>query len=155
MSIVMGAVLVIILIFAFRGHCKGIAMEIASLISVLLSLLGVALIIRMVGSYLEENTSGIVQALVFFVVLAFLSQIFRLIITSLKILTKLPVIHFLNGFLGMIVGIAEGVVVVWALFIVITKYDVAGQSLNWLEQIAENDILFYMYEKNPFARFFL
>ncbi len=155
MSVVMGAVLFVILICAFRGHCKGLAMEIASLISVLLSLLGVALIVRMIGSYLEENTSGIVQALIFFVALAFLFQIFKLVIVSLKILTKLPVIHFLNGFLGMIVGIAEGVIVVWALFIVITKYDVAGQSAGWLAQIAENEILFYIYEKNPFLRFFL
>lgn len=155
MSVVMGAVLVVMLVFAYRGHCKGIAMEIASLISVLLSLLGMALIIRIVGSYLEKNTSGIVQALVFFVALAFLAQIVKLLITSLKIITKIPVIHFLNGFLGMIVGIAEGLVVVWALFIVITKYDIAGQSAGWLSQIAENDILFYVYTKNPFSRFFL
>ena len=155
MSLVAGAVLVIILAFALWGHHKGLAMEIASLISVLLSLLGVALIVRMIGSYLEENTSGLIQALVFFVALAFLFQIFKLIIVSLKILTKLPVIHFLNRFLGMIVGVAEGVIVVWALFIVITKYDVAGQSAKWLIQIAENDILFYIYKMNPFMRFFV
>lgn len=155
MSLVEGAVLVIVLICAFRGHHKGLAMEITSLISVLLSLLGVALIIRMIGSYLEENTSGMIQALIFLVVLAFLFQIFKLVIVSLKILTKLPVIHFLNGFLGMVVGIAEGIVVVWALFIVITKYDVAGQSVKWIAQIAENDILFYIYRMNPFARFFM
>lgn len=155
MSVVMGAVLIVILIFAFRGHCKGIALEITSLISVLLSLLGMALIVRGIGSYLEKNTSGIVQAVIFFVALAFLAQILKLIITSLKIITKIPVIHFLNGFLGMIIGIAEGLVVVWALFIVITKYDIAGQSVNWLGQIAENDILLYIYTKNPFSRFFL
>lgn len=155
MSLVAGTVLVIILICAFRGHHKGLAMEIASLISVLLSLFGVALLVRIVGSYLEENTSGMVQAIIFFVALAFLFQIFKLVIASLKLLTKLPVIHFLNGFLGMIVGVAEGMVVVWALFIVITKYDIAEQSAKWLAQIAENEILFYIYRMNPFMRFFV
>ena len=37
----------------------------------------------------------------------------------------------------------------------VTKYDVAGQSAKWLLQIAENDILFYIYKMNPFMRFFV
>lgn len=155
MSVALGIVIIIVLIFAYRGHCKGIAMEIASLISVILSLFGLALIIRMIGSYVEHNTSGIVQAFIFFVALAFLAQIFKLMIASLKVLTKLPVIHGINSFAGMVIGIAEGVLIVWALFIVIAKYDIAGYSAQWLEQIAEDPVLSYLSEKNPFTRFFL
>ena len=155
MNYVLAVVIIIILLFAYRGHCKGIAGEIASLISVVLSLLGLAVIIRIIGSYASNNVSGIVQAVVFLVVLAFLSQILRMIFSSLKIITKIPIIHGLNSFVGMIVGMAEGVLVVWSLFIVISKYDIAGYSEQWLLQIQNDQILSYLSMKNPFARFFL
>lgn len=148
------AVTLILLVFAFKGHYKGITGEIASLLSLALSILGIAVIVRAVGSYLEHNTNGIVQAGVFFVALAFLSQILRLVFSSMKILTRIPVIHGINSFVGMIAGIAEGVLVVWALFIVIAKYDIAGRSAQWLMMI-ENDVyLSKLSALNPFARFF-
>lgn len=154
MNEVWTAVALILLVFAFKGHCKGITGEIASLLSVALSVLGVAVIVRAVGSYLEHNTNGIVQAVVFFVALAFLSQILRLLFGSMKILTRMPVIHGLDSFIGMVVGLAEGVLIVWALFIVIAKYDIAGRSAQWLMMI-ENDIyLSKLSALNPFARFF-
>ena len=155
MNYILAVVIVIILLFAYRGHSKGIAKEIASLVSVVLSLLGLALIIRIIGSYTADNVSGIVQAVIFLVVLAFLAQIFRLLFASIKVITKIPIIHGLDSFVGMLVGIAEGVLMVWALFIVIEKYDIAGYSAEWLTQIANDEILSYFYMKNPFARFFL
>ncbi|MDE5819385.1 MAG: CvpA family protein [Lachnospiraceae bacterium] len=154
MNEVWAAVALILLVFAFKGHCKGITGEIASLLSLALSILGIAVIVRAVGSYMEHNTNGIVQAGVFFVALAFLSQILRLVFSSMKILTHIPVIHGIDSFVGMIVGIAEGVLVVWALFIVIAKYDIAGRSAQWL-MIIENDVyLSKLSALNPFARFF-
>ena len=72
----------------------------------------------------------------------------------MKLLTRLPVIHGINSFVGMIAGIAEGVLVVWAVFIVIAKYDIAGRSAQWLMMI-ENDVyLSRLSAFNPFARFF-
>lgn len=154
MNEVWAAVAVILLVFAFKGHCKGLTGEIASLLSLALSVLGVAVLVRAVGSYLEHKTSDIAQAVVFFVVLAFLSQILRLIFGSLKILTRFPVIHGVNSFIGMVAGIAEGVLVVWALFIVIAKYDIAGRSAKWLMMIEQDAYLSKLSALNPFARFF-
>jgi len=154
MNEVWAAVGIILLVFAFKGHCKGLTGEIASLISVALSVIGVAVIIRAVGSYFEHNTNGIVQAVVFFVALAFLSQILRLIFSSMKIITRIPVIHGINSFVGMIAGLAEGVLIVWALFIVIAKYDIAGRSAEWLLMIENDAYLSKLSALNPFARFF-
>ncbi len=148
------AVIVILLVFAYKGHRKGITGEVSSLISVALSVLGLALIVRMIGSYLEDNMSGIIQAVVFFVALAFLSQIFKFLFKSLKILTSVPVIHGINSFIGLIAGIAEGVLIIWALFIVIARYDIAGRSGQWLAMIANDPYLSLMSKLNPFARFF-
>ncbi len=154
MNEVWAAVMIIVLVFAYKGHCKGLTGEIASLISVALSVLGLALIVRVVGSYLDRNQSGIVQAVIFFVVLAFLSQICKLVFKSLKLLTNVPVIHGINSFLGMILGIAEGVVIVWVLFIVIARYDIAGKSAEWLAMIGNDPYLSLISRLNPFARFF-
>ena len=154
MNEVWAAVALIILVFAFKGHYKGITGEIASLLSLALSVLGVAVLVRGVGSYLEHKTNDIVQAVVFFVALAFLSQILKLVFGSMKILTRFPVIHGVNSFIGMVAGIAEGVLVVWALFIVIAKYDIAGRSAQWLVIIENDTYLSKLSALNPFARFF-
>ena len=154
MNEVRAAVLVILLVFAFKGHYKGITGEIAALLSFALSVLGVAVVMRAVESYSEHNTNDIVQAVVFFVALAILSQILRLIFGSVKLLTRLPVIHGINSFIGMVAGIAEGVLVVWAVFIVIAKYDIAGRSAQWLMMIENDAYLSKLSQLNPFARFF-
>lgn len=154
MNEVWAAVALILLVFAFKGHCKGLTGEIASLISIALSVLGLAVIVRAVGSYFDHNNNGVVQAVVFFVALAFLSQILRLIFSSMKFITRIPVIHGINSFVGMIAGLAEGVVIVWALFIVIAKYDIAGRSAEWLMMIQNDVYLSKLSELNPFAHFF-
>lgn len=154
MNEVRAAVLVILLLFAFKGHYKGITGEIASLLSFAVSVLGVAVIMRAVEGYSEHNTNDVVEAVIFFVALAVLWQILKLVFGSVKLLTRLPVIHGINSFVGMIVGIVEGVLVVWAVFIVIAKYDIAGRSAQWLMMI-ENDVyLSKLSALNPFARFF-
>lgn len=154
MNEVWAAVALILLVFAFKGHCKGITGEIASLLSLALSVLGVAVLVRAVEGYLEHKTNDIVQAVVFFVVLAFLSQILKLVFGSMKILSRMPVIHGVDSFIGMVAGIAEGVLVVWALFIVIAKYDIAGRSAQWLMMIENDAFLSKLSTLNPFARFF-
>lgn len=154
MNEVWAAVALIILVFAFKGHCKGLTGEIASLLSLALSVLGVAVLVRAVEGYLEHKTNDIVQAVVFFVALAFLSQILKLVFGSMKILSRFPVIHGVNSFIGMVAGIAEGVLVVWALFIVIAKYDIAGRSAQWLMIIENDAYLSKLSALNPFARFF-
>lgn len=154
MNVTLAVVLILLLLFAYRGHRKGIAMEIASLVSALLSLAGLSLIIRMIESYMKDNVNDIVQALVFFVALAFLYEILKFVILSLKILTKIPVIHWLNSFVGMIFGLAEGILLIWVLLIALSKYDIAGQSAVILEQVSGNPFLSFLKEKNPLLRFF-
>ena len=66
MNEVRAVVLVILLLFAFKGHYKGITGEIASLLSFAVSVLGVAVIMRAVEGYSEHNTNDVVQAIVFF-----------------------------------------------------------------------------------------
>ncbi|MCM1104466.1 MAG: CvpA family protein [Clostridium sp.] len=154
MNEVWAVVALILLVFAFKGHCKGLTGEIASLLSLALSVIGVAVLARAVGSYLEHKTSDITQAVIFFVALAFLSQILKFVFGSMKILARFPVIHGVDSFIGMVAGIAEGVLVVWALFIVIAKYDIAGRSAQWLMMIENDAYLSKLSALNPFARFF-
>lgn len=154
MNLTLAVVLILLLLFAYRGHRKGIAMEIASLVSALLSLVGLSLIVRMIESYMKDNVNDIVQAVIFFIALAFLYEILKFVILSLKILTKIPVIHWLNSFVGMIFGLAEGILLIWVLLIVFSKYDIGGQSALILEQVSDNPFLSFLKEKNPLQKFF-
>lgn len=154
MNVAAGVALVLLLLFAWRGHVKGLALEIASTISMILSILGIALIVRMVEKYLKDKSNDMVEAIIFFVVLAFLSQILNLIIKSLKIITKFPVIHGVDSFFGMVLGIVEGVFFLWAIMIAISRYDIAGYSEQIRAMIAENEVLAFLSKYNFLTKLF-
>jgi len=59
-----------------------------------------------------------------------------------------------NKLLGTLLGIAEGVVVVWVCFILINKYNVFGKSIAMLEMIKENKFTDFLYDSNLFVSFF-
>lgn len=154
MSYVEVGVIVILAVFAIKGHMKGIIGELTSFISIVLAVLGMALFAEFVGSSLDREFSDAILAGVFLVVLIILIQVFRIVIVSLKIFTKLPIINGINKFLGFILGLAEGLVVVWIIFIVISKYNIYGKSPEMLQLVSDNKYLTFLYNNNILSKLF-
>ena len=145
--------IVILVVFAFIGRMKGVARMIVMLISIVLATVTVALLVNLVDNLIKENTGEWVQALVFLVLIAFLFWIFYFIGKALKILRNLPIVHGLDCFLGMILGLGLGVLVILVMFVVLQRYDLGGVNAYWIEQIQANPILNWFYENNPIKNF--
>lgn len=76
--------------------------------------------------------------------------IFGLVSLILSLAVQLPIIGSINRFGGIVFGAAEGLIVVWLLFLIVsvfasTKY---GQAIY--NQIMENRFLSLLYEKDVF-----
>ncbi len=63
--------------------------------------------------------------------------IFKLVLVLLDVVTKLPVIHGINSAGGLIIGLFEGVLIVWIVFVVAVLF-VSGDKLEWFYDSLEN-----------------
>lgn len=98
-----------------------------------------------VSGYLAET---ILQAAAFLVTLVLVGVLVQGIAFSLGIAARLPVLHGINKLAGLVLGLAEGILVVWILFFVITACSTTEWGGKLLLMIAEDDILSWIYRNN-------
>lgn len=73
----------------------------------------------------------------------------NLIFKSLSAIAHLPILKLLNSVLGIVVGMAESIVVLWIIYIVIASFDtgrVGSQIAAWT---VENEWLTKLYSDEP------
>ena len=96
-----------------------------------------------------ESVAGfIVKGVVFFVTLLLAAFVLKQIELALKILTKLPVLHFIDRALGALAGAAKGLLFVWLFFYLITLVCTTSFGVAAVKQIYENPYLVWIYENN-------
>lgn len=109
------ALAIIVIIFLWRikaGFKKGMIGEIISLISLVIAGFCLALILSAVGNYMNDQIGKVVQILIVLFVVCFIYRIANVLFTSLRLISKLPVIKGLNALLGAVLGAVEAVVIV-------------------------------------------
>lgn len=148
------AVIAILVVFALIGYMKGLVGEITTFIALVLGVIGLALVMLVVDNALDEEFDDALLILLFLLVFIMLVQLIKVLLKTVKFLAKLPLINGVNKLLGTLLGIAEGVVVVWVCFILISKYNVFGKSIEMLEMIKENKFTDFLYDSNLFVSFF-
>lgn len=101
----------------------------------------------------RQITNVIINAIAF--VCTFLIAVIALwfVCNALNLLAKLPLLRQLNTTAGLVAGLAEGVLLVWILFVMLTM--LAGSELgqNAMQLIAENSFLDFLYKHNLVSKF--
>ncbi len=107
--------------------------------------LGVTAFVDYVGAYMAKLFSDIAAFLLAFIVV---TAVVRIVLYILDIIGHLPVIGGLNRLAGGVLGLGTGLVIVWVLFVAITMmYDLTICKL-FLNNIAENEFLQFLYNNN-------
>ncbi|MBR5578637.1 MAG: CvpA family protein [Lachnospiraceae bacterium] len=117
MNITLIVVLLIILLMAVRGYKKGMTKEIIGMISLAVTLFVISLIIVLYVSFRAEETKNIVFTIIILLLVAIVYSVVKIFLKSAKLLSKLPVIKIIDRFLGIFIGAAEGLLLVWLLYI--------------------------------------
>ncbi|MCI8935998.1 MAG: CvpA family protein [Lachnospiraceae bacterium] len=108
------SLIVIAIIFIWRisvGFRKGMVQEIISLIAMAVAGVCVVLILGAVGSYLEREIGRAIQSVIVLFVVCFVYRLVHTLFTSLELISKLPVIKWLDKLLGIVVGFAEAALI--------------------------------------------
>ena len=109
-----------------------------------------------VSDYLAEYMAGLIlNILTFVVTLAVVNLVLRMTVLTLDNLAKLPVLNSINKAFGMVLGAAQGLLVVWVAFLVITAFGNTGAGRKLLEMIHESPILDFLYNINIFLKIML
>ncbi len=101
----------------------------------------------------RQITNVIINAIAFVATLLLAVIALALICSALNLLAKLPLLHQINSIAGLGAGIAEGVLVVWVLFVVLTMFAGSEFGQEAMKMIAENPLLDFLYKNNLVSRF--
>lgn len=106
--------------------------------------------------YLAGYLAGLILNILTFVVpLVIVHLILRMTICTLNNLSKLPVLHSVNKTLGMVCGLAQGLLAVWLAFLVITAFSSTETGRKLMAMIHESPVLEFLYNMNIFLEYLL
>ena len=127
------SLIIIALIFIWRaaaGFRKGMVQEIISLIAMAVAGFCVILILGAVGSYLNREIGKSVEMAVVLFVVCLVYRLIQVLFTSLELISRLPVIKWLDKLLGIVVGLAEA-----GLLVGLLVYFLKNLGLSILEHV--------------------
>lgn len=109
------ALVVIALVFIWRivaGFKRGMVQELISLIAMAVAGFCVMLILGAVSSYFEKEIGQLIQFVCVLLTVCIVYRLVSILFTSLKLISKLPIVRWVDRLLGVVVGGAEAALLV-------------------------------------------
>ncbi len=144
-------VLILVLYKIMDGYKKGMVKEIISLVSMAVLCAVVALIAEVMGSYNDGRIFQAIVAGILLVVLVIVHQLLKAVFFSAKLVSKLPVIHFVNKLLGAVFGIFEVVLLLWTVYTFTMMLELGAMEQIIISYTQESSVLVWLYEHNYLA----
>ncbi|MGN1083809.1 MAG: CvpA family protein [Lachnospiraceae bacterium] len=101
----------------------------------------------------RQITNVIINAIAFVITLVVAVIALALVCNALNLLAKLPLLRQINATAGLAAGIAEGILLVWILFVVLTMFAGSEFGQEAMGMIAENPLLDFLYKNNLVSKF--
>lgn len=133
------------------GFKKGMVKEIISLVSMAVLCAVAALVAAGVSNYNKGRIFNVIAAVLLLLVIVFVHQLLKFIFFSAKLLSKLPVVHFVNKLLGMVFGVFEVVLLLWTVYTLTMMMDLGAIEQIIVSYTQESKILVWIYEHNYLA----
>ncbi len=148
MNIVLIIVLIIIACSAINGFKKGMIDELISFVSFIagISLLGI--VVSVISNYMTKQNSKMILGIVLFIAIVILVQIAQFISKGLRLIFHLPIISGVNKIAGFALGILEGIVMLWILFIILRFFTFGNVGIKIMEGVRQSSFLTYLYQNN-------
>lgn len=106
---------------------------------------GVESIRAVVVTYLADLFLSIISFVGTSIVVYILLRVTMLV---LGILTHLPIIHGINQIFGLVLGLSEGMIILWMGFLLITVFASSHTGAQLMRMIEESPVLLWLYDTN-------
>ncbi len=101
----------------------------------------------------RQITNVIINAIAFVITLVLAIIALAILCNALNLLAKLPLLKQINAAAGLAAGVAEGLLLVWILFVILTMFAGTEFGSEAMSMIAENPLLDFLYKNNMVSEF--
>lgn len=146
--------LIVILFMIFKiydGYDKGMVKEIISFVSLVFLCIVVALVGNGLSSYYDGKILNVVVMVLLLAVLGIVHFLINVVFVPAKVIAKLPIVKSLDKILGVAVGIAETILILWTIYTFAMMMDLGVIGEFVLKSTADSRILTWLYEHNQLA----
>ena len=148
MNITLIIVALIIILTAVHGFKKGMTKEVSGLISWAVTLFVMSLVIMLYTSFHASESKNTIFTIIILAAVVIVYSIIKMFLKPIKLVVKFPVFKFFDQILGFITGIAEGVLIVWLMY-VLNESGIFGEFGEMITRdTARSQILSFIYEYN-------
>lgn len=144
-------VIILIICMMIRGFKKGMTKEISGLVALLAGVFVLALAIMLSASFAAGKMTNTVYSIILLVLFGAAYGIVKFVLRSVKAVSSLPIMHFLDSVMGIVVGFCKAVVIIWIVFLLCAN-NYLGTITDYIRSdIAESTVLKLLYEYNFFV----
>ncbi len=143
--------IVLTIINVMSGYKKGMVRAVISLVSMVVLCVVAVLLAHGISSYNDGNVFHIVLTVILLTVLGVVHHLLGVVFFSAKLVSKLPVIHFLDKLMGILFGVLETVLILWTVYTFVMMMDlgvVEDMIISWTDR---NPVLRGLYQYNYLA----
>lgn len=151
MSILLIIFILLVIWRCIAGFRAGMVREIISIVSLVVLAFAIMLLGSAFQSYTHKELTKLIVAVVLLLILVILHRIVSLILSSIKLISKLPVIHFADRIMGGILGSLEAVVVMWVIYYAVMQWGLGMLGQQILILTKESKLLTWLYGHNYLA----
>ena len=152
MNIMLIVVAICALIKIRDGYKNGIVKEIISLVTLIVMGIMIVLISNGLHSYMEKEIVGVIIAVVLLALLGIVHHMLSVVFFSAKMISKLPVIHWVNKLLGAVFGVLEVILILQIVYAFIMYFGLGMIGQQILEYTRESVVLTKLYQYNVIAK---
>ena len=127
--------------------------ELVAFISLMISCIMVALIGSGLKSYHSGEVFNLIVVVILLALLGVVNMILRPIFFSAKLIAKLPVIHFADRLMGVLVGALEAILFLWLLYFFVMNMELGSIGNLIIEYTKGSGILTWFFQHNYLALF--
>lgn len=153
MYIVLGIVILIYIWRIVGGSRNGLIDEVGALADTVIVSAMVVSGIVVIESVLGKNLIGFLVSGIILLVILIARKLIRMVFCSLGLIAKLPLLNWLNKFLGTLAGVIEATVVIWVGFAVISCLNIPINGQPLITLITANRFLDFLYRHNMLYNF--
>lgn len=150
-NILLVIVIIAALVKVLDGYKKGMVKEIISLVSLTILCAVVALLAGGISNYHDGKLFNVIIVAILLGLIGIVHHLLSVVFFSAKLISKLPVVNFLNKLLGVVFGILEVVLVVWTVYTFVMMMDMGAIGQVILSYTEESEILSFIYRHNYLA----
>lgn len=136
---------------AIDGYKKGLIEGVIRIVSTVIGVGVLIILIKGIGDFMEKSYVKVILALVLLAVVNIVHRIIKLILDSLKLIAKLPVVSWLNKLAGMVFGVAQMLFTIWVLLTLVSIFQIPEVDAWVYPQIESSRLLTWLYENNSIA----